>query len=64
MPLDAMIGSPMRDFDSKQVDVVPIPAKKQSDQKAKMTLLVSTQQSDQQWKETQQSPEIRKEEKG
>eukprot|EP00957_Ditylum_brightwellii_P165693 12613886-Ditylum_brightwellii.AAC.1 len=46
MPLDAVIGSPMHDFDSKSVAVVSITSKKQSDQKAKMILLMFAQQSD------------------
>eukprot|EP00957_Ditylum_brightwellii_P122094 9311527-Ditylum_brightwellii.AAC.1 len=46
MPLNAVIGLPMHDFDSKPVAAVSITAKKQSDQKTKTILLVITQQSD------------------
>jgi len=45
MPLGAVIESPTRDFNSKPVAVVSITAKKQSDQKSKMKLLMITQQS-------------------
>eukprot|EP00957_Ditylum_brightwellii_P181517 13826758-Ditylum_brightwellii.AAC.1 len=45
MPLDAVIGSPACDFDSKPVAAVSITAKKQSYQKTKMKLPMITQQS-------------------